>query len=108
MKKLLFFLPVFLLTACDNNDIPKCWNDDSIEHLKSVFWQEDDGKWYVKNINNAFEIPGMAAPEGKYRYCRFKATLTNKKTIAGDYKVYKTIEKTGPGVYTHILFDTIQ
>ena len=108
MKKFLFLIPLIALTACDKNDIPKCWNDESVEFLKGVYWQKDGVKWHVKNIVNAYEIPGMSDAPEKYRYCGFRGTLTNGKVIVGNYKVYKTIEETGSGVYSHVYFDTIQ
>lgn len=108
MKKTLFLLPLILLTACDNTNIPKCWNQDSIENLKGIFWEKDGVKWHIKNITKTFEIPGMADSTGKYRYCRFEGTLTNGKTIIGDYKVYKTISEKKVGTYTVVNLDSIQ
>ena len=108
MKKILFLLPLILLTACDNTNIPKCWNQDSIEILKDIFWEKDGVKWHIKNITKTFEIPGMADSTGKYRYCRFEGMLTNGKTIIGDYKVYKTISEKKVGTYTVVEIDSIQ
>lgn len=108
MQKLLFLFPLVLLTACDNNSIPKCWNQDSIESLKGLFWQEDGVKWHIQNITKTFEIPGMADSTGEYRYCRFAGILTNKKTIVGDYKVYKTISEHNVGTYTFVDIDSIE
>lgn len=108
MKKLLFLLPLILLTACDNTNIPKCWNQDSIEYLKTIFWQEDGVKWHIKNITKTFEIPGMVDSTGKYRYCRFTGTLTNGKTVVGDYRVYKTISEKKVGAYAVVQIDSLQ
>lgn len=108
MKKLLFLLPLILLTACDNTNIPKCWNQDSIEALKGIFWKKDGVKWHIKNITETFEIPGMVDSTGKYRYCSFEGTLTNGETIIGDYKVYKTISKKKVGTYTVIEIDSVR
>ena len=109
MKKLLFLLPLILLTACDNTNIPKCWNQDSIEVLRDdIYWPEDGVKRHIKNITKTVEIPGMVDSTGKYRYCRFEGTLTNGKTIVGNYKVYKTISEKKVGVYTVIDFGTIR
>ena len=107
MKKILFLLPLILLTACDNTNIPKCWNQDSIEVLKHIFWEKDGVEWPIKNITQTFEIPGFADSTGKYRYCRFEGTLTNGKTIIGDYKVYKTIDKQKVGAYTILQKDSM-
>ena len=107
MKKILFLLPLILLTACDNNSIPKCWNQDSIETLKTMVWNEDGIKWHIKNITDTVEIPGMTDSTGKYRYCRFSGTLTNNKKINGDYKVYKIIGKQKVGTYTILQIDSI-
>ena len=107
MKKTLFLLPLILLTACDNNSIPKCWNQDSIGSLKTIVWSEDGIKWHIKNITDTVEIPGMTDSTGKYRYCRFSGTLTNGKRINGDYKVYKTIGEHKVGTYTIVQTDSI-
>ncbi len=108
MKKLLFLLPLILLTACDNTNIPKCWNQDSIEVLKGIFREKDGVRWHIKNITETFEIPGMVDSTGQYRYCRFEGTLTNGETITGDYKVYKTISKKKVGAYTVLKIDSFQ
>ena len=107
MKKILFLLPLILLTACDNTNIPKCWNQDSIEIVKTMVWNEDGIKWHIKNITDTVEIPGMTDSTGKYRYCRFGGSLTNGKRISGDYKVYKTIGKQKEGAYTILQIDSI-
>ena len=108
MKKILFLLPLILLTACDNTNIPKCWNQDSIEYLKTIAWNEDGVKWHIKNITETVEIPGKVDSTGKYRYCRFGGTLTNGETIVGDYKVYKTISEKKVGTYTFLESDSVR